>query len=210
MLYSKVTSTGRHALSRFFLAGFNNISSRAMSPVANLASLEGAMLQGAPVNTRQRKLLSTFLQPVEDLDYCNLDDSARALDEAIGLLTEHDKRRREERPTAVAREIIPFHSTSAKKISTMLISSESVDKVVICMRYGEAEHNVFEHDLRLQGKDPEEEMLHNEDYPCDPILSKRVSYPGVPCRDFVTCFHLTSPIIGSFTSTYFFRGLARR
>ena len=93
----------------------------------------------------------------------------------MGLLTESDKRRREERPAVVGREIIPFHSASAKNISSMLRGDNSVDKVIICMRHGESEHNLFEEDLRLQGKDLEQEMLHNEDYPRDPSLSKRVS-----------------------------------
>jgi hypothetical protein len=134
-------------------------------------------------------------QTAEDADYYGFDENARELDEIIGMLTESDKRRREERPAVVGREIIPFHNASAKNISSMLRGDNSA-KVIICMRHGESEHNLFEEDLRLQGKDLEQEMLHNEDYPRDPILSKRVSsfcevFFFLPCIEFylLPCFY---------------------
>lgn len=172
---SKFASGSRLALSRFFLAGGGNKGCRIMSSLINHSTLGATALQRVAACATQQQPFSTYLQPAEDTDYCSLDENARELDEIMGLLTESDKRRREERPAVVGREIIPFHSASAKTISWILRNDDSVDKVIICMRYGESEHNLFEEDLRLQGKDLEQEMLHNEDYPRDPILSKRVS-----------------------------------
>jgi len=144
-----------------------------MSSLVNHRFLGGSVLQRVAADAIQQQPFSTYLQTAEDADYYGLDENARELDEIMGLLTESDKRRREERPAVVGREIIPFHSASAKNISSMLRGDNSVDKVIICMRHGESEHNLFEEDLRLQGKDLEQEMLHNEDYPRDPSLSKR-------------------------------------
>jgi len=162
---SKVASSSRLALSRFFLgANHVGISTRAMSSVANQAPFEPVMQQHG--RRQQQHLLSTLPQPAEDVvDYCGLAD-------AIGLLTEHEKQRRQERPSAAAYEVIPFNNKAAKEISSVL-SNKSIDKVVLCMRHGESEHTVFERELKLQGKDLEKEMLHNEDYPRDPILTKR-------------------------------------
>jgi broad specificity phosphatase PhoE len=172
---SKVASSSRLAFSRFFLGGCSSSGGgantiRSLSSVANQASLKEAIVQPT---TRQHQLLSTLQQPVEDFDDYDSDDHVRALAEAIGMLAEHDKKRREERTSATAYEIIPFHSKSAKELSSMLTSDKPIDKVVICIRHGESEHNVFERDLILQGKNLEDEMLHNEDYPRDPILTKR-------------------------------------
>jgi hypothetical protein len=145
-----------------------------MSSLVNHRFLGGSLRQRADADAIQQQFFSTYLQTAEDADYYGFDENARELDEIIGMLTESDKRRREERPAVVGREIIPFHNASAKNISSMLRGDNSA-KVIICMRHGESEHNLFEEDLRLQGKDLEQEMLHNEDYPRDPILSKRVS-----------------------------------
>lgn len=129
-------------------------------------------------SARHQKLLSTLLQPVEDIDHCGLfeDENAKALAKAIAMMNEHDKKRREDRTYATAHEIVPFNKKSASTLS----NNKLIDKVVIFMRHGEAEHNIFERELQSQGKDLREEMLYNEDYPRDPILTKRVSYRNSP------------------------------
>ena len=51
---------------------------------------------------------------------------------------------------------------------------ESYDKILLLMRHGEAQHSVFQRKWAEDGNDPDM-AEESEDYPCDPLLTGKVS-----------------------------------
>jgi len=69
---------------------------------------------------------------------------------------------------AVGQEIDLIQAASA------LNDQNSVDKILLLVRHGEAEHDVFERNWKEAGNDPNQAISH-EDYPHDPFLTPKVS-----------------------------------
>ena len=153
-----------HSLPRAF---WSMASIAPCAPLSDASNSSSKFQLHRPIRIGVKQNLSTLMQPSE-IEY--LDEHTKALANAIEVMTEQDQTRRDQRANATAYEIAPFNIKSA----TALAKDASIDKVIICIRHGESEHNSFEQEWKRQGKDINE-AIHHEDYPRDPILTKRVS-----------------------------------
>jgi len=74
------------------------------------------------------------------------------------------------RASATAREVDLVEAAHAAR------DHEMYDKILILMRHGEAEHNVFERNYVEKNGTTMEEANADEDYPTDPMLTGKVCY----------------------------------